>query len=256
MINSATPETEKSKRYNDQSWEQLSDNPAFPILQKYKDTVFRDKLQVEHVVQDKDIQHTIELTDDVPISVKQFRLSPEQQDAVAKWTAEMSAAGLIRPSCSPYSSPIFCVKKPVGWRIVHDYRLLNAKTRIPQEPIPRKDDIMDSMQGSYWFSCMDLLSGYYQRMLKEEHRKFTAFSTPLGHWRGSSFRALWKRQLPSTDLYRRFLENYRTLVGLSLMISMCLPSREIWRTISPLWIGSCLAVRRQDCQSNCPNVFL
>ena len=65
---------------------------------------------------------------------------------------------------------------------MHDYRLLNAKTKIPQEPIPRKDDIIDAMQGSHWFSCMDLLSGYYQLMLRDKDRAYTAFSTPTGHF--------------------------------------------------------------------------
>ena len=177
-----TKPNEKAQRHLDQNWSKLVDNPAFPILEKYRDSVFRDELTLEHVVRDASVQHTIDLIDDKPIVVKQFRLSPDQKTAVAAWTAQMTAAGLIRPSNSPYSSPIFCVKKPVGWRIVHDYRLLNAKTRIPQEPIPRKDDILDAMHGGYWFSCMDLLSGYYQLMLRDSDRACTAFSTPSGHY--------------------------------------------------------------------------
>ena len=59
---------------------------------------------------------------------------------------------------------------------------MNSKTRIPKGPIPRKDEIIDAMQGAHWFSCLDLLSGYYQLGLKEAHRQFTAFSTPKGHF--------------------------------------------------------------------------
>jgi hypothetical protein len=185
MLNAIPEEqtdTEKSQRFKEQGWDKLKDNPAYPILEKYRTTVFKEKLTVYDVVQDNSVEHTIELKDDIPVAVKQFRLSPEQQAAVAAWASEMSAAGLIRASKSPYSSPIFCVKKPIGWRIVHDYRLLNGKTKIPQEPIPRKDDIIDNMQGGHWFSCMDLLSGYYQLMIREQDRKFTAFSTPRGHF--------------------------------------------------------------------------
>ena len=182
IIQARQEPTGKAQRYQDQGWEKLQNNPAYSVLRKYKDSVFREKLSVKDVAQDHEIEHTIELTDDIPVVVKQFRLSPDQRAAVEAWTSEMEEAGLIRPSTSPYSSPIFCVKKPVGWRIVHDYRLLNAKTKIPKEPIPRKDDIIDAMQGSYWFSCMDLLSGYYQLMLKEEHRAYSAFSTPKGHY--------------------------------------------------------------------------
>lgn len=172
----------KCQRYKDQGWMKLSNNPAFSILEKYKDSVFRDTLTMDHVVPGSAVEHSIELTDSSPVTVKQFRTSPEQGEAVAAWVADMLSAGLIRPSSSPYSSPLFCVKKPIGWRIVHDYRLLNAKTKIPQEPIPRKDDIIDSMHGGYWFSCMDLLSGYYQLRIREQDRAFTAFSTPNGHF--------------------------------------------------------------------------
>ena len=182
LIRTCEPELTKSQRFNEQSWDALRDNPAFEVLLKYRDSVFKEKLTANELPVNPAIEHTIELVDSKPITVKQFRLSPDQQQAVEAWTKDMLQAGLIRPSTSPYSSPIFCVKKPVGWRIVHDYRLLNSITRIPQQPIPRKEEILDAMYGGYWFSCMDLLSGYYQLLLRERDREFTAFSTPLGHF--------------------------------------------------------------------------
>jgi len=92
----------------------------------------------------------------------------------------MVQAGIIRPSTSAFSAPTFCVKKPVGWRIVHDYRQLNLATILPAIPMPRKEDTFDAMSGSHWFSCMDLLWGYYQVKLRESDIPFTAFSTPDG----------------------------------------------------------------------------
>jgi transposase InsO family protein len=177
-----TDNSGKVQRYTEQGWELLRENPAYLVLKKYKDTVFKEKLSAKDVPQHGEIKHSIDLRDSKPVNVKQFRLSPEQQTAVNNWVNEMLQAGLIRPSTSPYSSPIFCVKKPVGWRIVHDYRVLNSKTNIPKQPIPRKDSIIDSMYGGFWFSCMDLLSGYYQLLLEENSRQFTAFSTPNGHF--------------------------------------------------------------------------
>ena len=164
-----------------QSWDAFKDNPAYSVLRRFKDTVFQNKLNYD-ASRPNDFQHEIDLEDKTPFAVKQFRLSPEQQVAVSEWVDEMVEAGLIRESTSPYNSPIFCVKKPAGWRIVHDYRVLNSKTRIPKGPIPRKDEIMDVMQGAYWFSCLDLLSGYYQLGLRSSDCLFTAFSTPKGHF--------------------------------------------------------------------------
>lgn len=174
--------TEKKQRYKDQNWEKLKDNPAFDVISKYKNTVFKEKLTSTRVEHKSDIQHRIDLKDKSPFSVKQFRLSPEQKQAVGDWVDEMMEAGLIRKSTSPFSSPIFCIKKPIGWRIIMDYRILNSRTKVPQEPIPRKEDIINSMHNSKWYSCMDLLSGYYQQLIHADDRAYTAFSTPSGHY--------------------------------------------------------------------------
>ncbi|POM81554.1 Putative retroelement [Phytophthora palmivora] len=48
--------------------------------------------------------------------------------------------------------------------------------------MPRKDKIVDKMQGSFWFSCMDLLSGYYQFRLRDTDIPLTAFQTPDGSY--------------------------------------------------------------------------
>lgn len=177
--------TEKQERFRAQTWESLEGSPAYDMLQKYKDTVFKTRLdvnQVEKNAKRHGIQHELEITDKEPISVKQFRLSPEQRKEVQEWTEEMLADGVIQRSTSPFNSPIFCVKKPMGWRIVHDYRLLNSRTHCPVEPIPYRQDITGAMSGSHWFSCMDLLSGYYQLLLRKTDRPYTAFSTPDGHF--------------------------------------------------------------------------
>ncbi|KAF1321089.1 Retrovirus polyprotein, partial [Globisporangium splendens] len=97
-----------------------------------------------------------------------------------EWTTEMIKAGIIRPSTSAFSAPTFCVKKPVGWRIVRDYRQLNQATIMPAIPMSRKEDTFNSVSGCQWLSCMDLLWGYYQVKLREQDIPFTAFSTPDG----------------------------------------------------------------------------
>ncbi|KAF1317995.1 reverse transcriptase, partial [Globisporangium splendens] len=104
----------------------------------------------------------------------------ELRQMIMEWTKEMAKAGIIRPSTSAFSAPTFCVKKPVGWRIVHDYRQLNQKAILPAIPMPRKEDTFDAMSKSQWFSCIDLLWGYYQVKLRESDIPFAAFSTPDG----------------------------------------------------------------------------
>ncbi|GMF30723.1 unnamed protein product [Phytophthora lilii] len=108
-------------------------------------------------------------------------LAAEQKQAIQSWTKEMLQAGIIRPSSSPYCSPTFCVRKKNGeWRIVHDFRGLNAKVRVPANPIPRKDDILRDLARGKMFSSMDLLWGFSQVKLREDSIPFTAFATPDG----------------------------------------------------------------------------
>jgi hypothetical protein len=97
------------------------------------------------------------LTGDYPVVRKQYCLSKEEKQAVREWSTEMLAAGMIRQSKSPFSSPTFCIHKAVGWRIVHDFRAINARVRIPATPVPRKEDIYDAMAQGRLFSAMGLL---------------------------------------------------------------------------------------------------
>ncbi|GMF28888.1 unnamed protein product [Phytophthora fragariaefolia] len=93
----------------------------------------------------------------------------------------MLKAKLIQPSSSPYCAPTFCVRKVNGeWRIVHDFRGLNAKVRVPANPIPRKDEILRAMGGARMFTALDLLWEFFQVKLHEDSISYTAFSTPDG----------------------------------------------------------------------------
>ncbi|ETP27604.1 hypothetical protein F442_23119, partial [Phytophthora nicotianae P10297] len=124
-------DSEKAERFKSQGRDALEDNPAYETLLKYADTVF----------------------------LKQWRQSPDQRKTIQEWAKEMVQAGIIRPSSSAFCAPTFCGNKPVGLRIVQDYRLLNLATILPAIPMPRKEDTFDAMAGSYWYSCIDLLWG-------------------------------------------------------------------------------------------------
>ncbi|GMF27782.1 unnamed protein product [Phytophthora fragariaefolia] len=123
---------------------------------------------------------------------------------IQEWTKEMVQAGIIRLSMSAFSAPTFCVKKPIGWHIVHDYRQPNLATILPAIPMPRKEATFDAMPGSHGFSCMEQLWGYYQDRLRECDIPFTAFSTPHGLFKyiGTPMRL---RGSPGT--FNRLLQN-------------------------------------------------
>jgi hypothetical protein len=90
----------------------------------------------------------------------------------------MLDANIIRPSTSPWASPIIVVSKKNGKkRFCVDYRKVNAITRKDAYPLPRIDEMMDSLGSAHWFSSMDLISGYWQIEMEENSKAKTVFTS-------------------------------------------------------------------------------
>ena len=170
----------KKERFASQTWESLKTNPVYDVLLEYKD-VFPDEVPSE-LPKDRGIRHEIDLAPGTKYCVtRQWPLPKEQVEAIDSFFAARYAAGQVRESKSPHSSPTFCVKKATGgWRIVHAFNKLNDATIPAQTPIPRKDMIIDSMQGSEIFSTIDLMDGFYQILMRDSDIPLTAVSTPSG----------------------------------------------------------------------------
>ena len=73
------------------------------------------------------------------------------------------------------------VKKKNGkLRFCVDYRHLNAVTKKDAYPLPRIDDIFDSLTDAKWFLSLDLASGYWQVGMSAADCEKTAFTTKFG----------------------------------------------------------------------------
>ena len=76
---------------------------------------------------------------------------------------DMLERGLIRPSNSPWSSPIVLARKKDGdYRFCVDFCRVNSVTKKDAQPMPRIDDILDQLGGARYFSTLDLASGFWQ----------------------------------------------------------------------------------------------
>ena len=72
---------------------------------------------------------------------------------------------------------LFVKKKDGSFRMCIDYRELNKLTIKNRYPLPRIDDIFDQLQGSQYFSKIDLRSGYHQLRVHEDDIPKTSFRT-------------------------------------------------------------------------------
>ena len=112
-----------------------------------------------------------------------FRLCLSERKEIERRVKEMLAKGWIQTSHSGYGAPVLFVPKPDGaLRMCIDYRALNKITKSNKYPLPRIDDLMDTLSGARCFSALDLTDGYYQLALQPEDVPKTAFNTHIGKY--------------------------------------------------------------------------
>ena len=89
----------------------------------------------------------------------------------------------IRPSISPWGSPVLFLKKKDGsLRICIDYRQLNKVTIKNKYSLPRIGGLFDQLLGASYFSKIDLRIGYHQLRVRCEDIQKIAFQTKYGHY--------------------------------------------------------------------------
>lgn len=127
------------------------------------------------------VTHVIRTGDHSPIKQPPRRVPYALRKTVEEMVEKMQAQGVVRPSKSPWASPIVLVAKKDGsTRFCVDYRKLNAVTKMDVFPLPRIDDSLDLLAGAKYFTTLDLASGYWQVAMDEESREKTAFVTHSG----------------------------------------------------------------------------
>ncbi|GJV46323.1 putative reverse transcriptase domain-containing protein, partial [Tanacetum coccineum] len=144
--------------------------------------VFLDDLSGLPPIQE--IEFRIELTPGAtPIAKSPYRLVPSELEELSGQLKELQEKGFIQLSSSPWGAPVLFVKKKDGsFRMCIDYRELNKLTVKNRYPLPRIDDLFDQLQGSQFFSKIDLRSGYHQLRVHEDGIPKTAFRTRYGHF--------------------------------------------------------------------------
>ena len=126
------------------------------------------------------LEHTIE-TQGLPLRHPYRWQNPAVQREEMAQVQQMLGSYVIRPSNSPWASPVVTMKKKDGSLcFCVDFCQLNAANIKVAHPLPRIDDLLDALHGACWFSTLDLKSGCWQVPIMERDKEKTVFRTSSG----------------------------------------------------------------------------
>ena len=183
-----------------------------PISREWKEKITRTLNQFSDVFSQhefdvgnaKHVQHEIKLTDGPVIKERPRPIPAKDFEDARQHIQELLESNIIKPSNSPYASPIVLVRKKSGkLRLCVDYRKINQRTIKDAYPIPKIADIFSSLHGSKWFCTMDLKMGFHQIPMAESSKDYTAFCSPFGLF---SFERMSQGLTNSPATFQRLME--------------------------------------------------
>lgn len=112
-----------------------------------------------------------------------YPLSQKELTELRQYIDDNLKASRIRPSKSPTGAPIlFVPKKDESLRLCIDYKGLNKVTIKNRYTLPLISKILDRVQGTKFFTKIDIKNAYYQIRIQEGDEWKTTFRSHYSHY--------------------------------------------------------------------------
>ncbi|KAF1441332.1 Endogenous retrovirus group K member 11 Pol protein, partial [Pygoscelis papua] len=113
-----------------------------------------------------------------PIWVDQWPMTEERLQITKQLVAEQLAQGHIKPSVSPWNTPIFVIPKKSGkWRLLHDLRKINAQM-LPMGALQPGMPSPTMLPAGWHILIIDLKDCFFTIPLHSQDTECFAFSVP------------------------------------------------------------------------------
>lgn len=159
------------------------------IVIKYKDCFGTG---YDHLTQTNLLKFHVDTGSARPVYKRPYPfLSFSEKEMLKKDLEEMVQNGILVPTThvpgnsknSGWSFPCRYVKKKTGdYRLVTNFKDLNAVTVRDTWPLPNVVDVIESLAGAKWFSVIDLLKAFQQIAVEEESIPKLTIATPWGNY--------------------------------------------------------------------------
>ena len=148
------------------------------LLVQHKNVLSLDKFDIGLT---EEIKVRIDTGNQDPVKQPAYKSNLKQKRIIETELNQLVKHGIVEASSSPWSSPVVLIKKKDNTlRFCIDFRKINKITKKDAYPLPRIDEIIESIGNSRYFSTIDLASGYWQVPIDPRHKAKTAFSTHKG----------------------------------------------------------------------------
>jgi hypothetical protein len=134
----------------------------------------------------KDVTVKLHINEQVaPVAQTHRKIPFQLRDKIEKQLRELQDQDIIEDATgpTPWVSPLIAVPKPKSQddiRLCVDMRAANEAIIRERHDTPTMDEIVAELNGSKYFSKLDLRSGYHQLELSPESRYITTFATHVG----------------------------------------------------------------------------